>query len=69
MNLFDVLESNNLQWNTTQEGFYVWTPGYKHADCYTIEKRAMKEGYICLTMKFDKQCGKTLMKFKKQPNT
>lgn len=69
-NIIKILESNNLQWGKYNNNeFYIWTPGYKHADCYKLEKIIMDNGYFCLSMSYDKHCCQTLMKFKKQPNS
>jgi antirestriction protein ArdC len=69
LKLSDYLEKNNLQWgryDSESDSLYVWTPGYKTAQCYEVEARAMSEGYIALKMHFDQHCGKTQIILKKQ---
>ena len=49
-----------VHWGRIDENtIYIYTPGYKTAECYEIEKFLMEHEMFCLEMRFDTHCRKT----------
>ena len=64
---YQVLEDNSVFWGRIDENtIYVYTSGYKTAECYEIEKFLMKAKMFCLEMRFDRHCGQTKSVYRHQ---
>jgi len=64
-NVYDQFKANNVHWQRRDnETIVVWTSGYKTSECYDIESFLMKSKCYCISMDFDKQCGKTKAVYK-----
>lgn len=67
MGILKLLDFDNLQWGRIDaKTIYVYVSGYKTKKCFDVERSAMKSGYMCMTMDFDKYCGQTKLVLKQR---
>lgn len=59
--VYNTFEDNYVHWNRIHDtnDIIVWTRGYKTRECSKMEEFLSKFNMICLSMEFDKMCGKT----------